>query len=62
MGVKKFSKPLQELEVVLILAFDQSLNFNMLKDAKFIESLLQNFEIRDILVVKFSLPIDFSHW
>lgn len=59
--IKYFPEPLQELKVVLVLAFDEFFNIDMLHDSQFGESLLQNFEIADELVLELGLPVDFGH-
>ena len=60
--LKYLPKPLQKFQIVLILAFDKLLHFNILQDLQVIKSLLQYFEIMDKLIVEFGLPVHLTHW
>ena len=53
-------EPLQKLKVVLVLALDKFLNIDVPLSLQFGETLLQNFKIVDILVLIFSLKVDFA--
>ena len=53
-------EPLQKLKVVLVLALDEFLNIDVPLSLEFGETLLQNFKIVDILVLIFSLEVDFT--
>lgn len=59
-SVEYFFEPLQELKIILVLALDQFFHIDMLHDVEFGEALLQYFEIIQVFVVKFGLPIDLS--
>jgi len=59
-SVETFSEPLQKLKVVLILALDQLLHIDIPLSLDLGEALLKNFEIIDILILIFGLPVNFA--
>ena len=54
-GIKKFLKPLNELEVVLKPSLHESINRYDLIDVHLLEGGLENLEILDVLVLKVRL-------
>lgn len=60
-AVEYLLEPLQKLEVVLVFALDEFLNFDVFVDVEFGEGLLQYFEVGDVLVVELGLPVDLGH-
>ena len=58
--IKDLFKPLQKLKVILILAFDKFLDFNVFHDSKLGEILLKYFEVINVLVVIFGFEIDLA--
>ena len=52
---------LQELQVVLILGFDEFLHFDVPLDPLAAEHLLEDFVVLHKLVLGFSVPINFVH-
>lgn len=59
MIVEYFFEPLEELEVVLVLALDEFFHFDIFHDSELGEVLLKQFEVIDILVVIFGFEVDF---
>ena len=58
MVVENLLVPLEKLQVVLILALDESLYLNMFHDAELGEILLEDFKIVYVFVVIFCLEIN----
>lgn len=50
-------EPLQELQVVLVLTFDQLLNLDVLVDAQLAKALLEHLEVVDKLILRLGLHI-----
>lgn len=60
-GVEYLLEPLQELQVVLILALDKFLHFNVLHDSQLGKCLLQQLKVGHELVLELSLPIHLTY-
>ena len=56
--IKDFLEPLEKLQVVLVLALDESLYLNMFHNAELGEILLEDFKIVYVFVVIFCLEIN----
>lgn len=59
MIVEYFFEPLKKLEIILVLAFDKSFDFDVFHDTELGEVLLEEFEVVDVLVVVFGFEVYF---
>ena len=53
-------EPLQELQIILVLTFNQPLDFDILINPKFSETLLEEFVVVDELVLGFGFEVEFG--
>lgn len=59
--IEYFPEPLQELQIVLVLALDEPLDVDVFVNAQLGETLLQDFEVSDKLILELGLPVDLGH-
>lgn len=54
-------EPLDELKIVLIFGLGEFLDVNMPFDSCLVESILENFQVVDKLIIVLGLPVDLAH-
>jgi hypothetical protein len=61
-GIDILFQPLQEFEVILKLAFNQTRHRDSIFNAMLVESRLQDFEIGDVFILVLGIELDFGKW